>query len=175
LNLDARFSKLTVWVGVLDGGSHPIRFKVIGRGKTLASTPPLFPGKEPVKLEVDLDGVLLLELVNSGVGASRAAWIGGVLRGAPDMDLRRFLATEASFDPRAYPTAFRGRVNNSIERGKRWLLNSQRPSGMWDGHGMGQTALVTLALLKAGVKPDAPAIQKAFAQMRAWKPSHTYT
>jgi len=174
-DLDARFSKLTVWVGVLDGGKGPLRFSVVGRGKTLVSTPPLFPGVAPVKLEVPLDGVLLLELVTEGEGASRGAWIDGELVGAPGKDLGRFLATDASFDPRAYPAAFRARVNRAIEQGKRFLLANQEANGRWNGHGLGNTALATLALLKAGVRPDAPEILRAFDQLRAWKPNHTYT
>ena len=59
--------------------------------------------------------------------------------------------------------------------GKRYLLANQGGSGRWNGHGLGNTALATLALLKAGVRADDPAIVRAFGQLRAWKPNHTYT
>ncbi|MHC4955245.1 MAG: NPCBM/NEW2 domain-containing protein, partial [Planctomycetota bacterium] len=130
-DIDACFSTFTVKVGVLGTGKHSIRFVVRGRGKVLASTPPLFPGTPPVELKVPIDGVLLLELETIG-RIGRGAWIGGVLRGADDKGLGRFFADDASFDPRAYPAEFKRRVNEGIDRGVRFLLKQQTSSGWFE-------------------------------------------
>ncbi|MEM8882598.1 MAG: NPCBM/NEW2 domain-containing protein [Planctomycetota bacterium] len=175
--LDGRFAKLEVKVGVLDGGKGPVRFLVHGRGRVLASTPPLFPGAEPVQLEVPLDGVLILELEARGAGRGRAAWMGGLLYAAPGKDLTKYLAIDQPFNPGAYPTAFRRRVNEGIGKGVQYLRLMQQTNGTWElrSHTMGVTALAALAMLKAGVKPEDPAVQGAFAQLRGWKPNHVYT
>jgi len=88
-DLDAAFQRFEVKVGVLDGGRGAVRFKVLGDGKVLAATPPLFPGAAPVALEVSLERVLLLELVSfrEGSGGSRGAWLEGTLESVAGRDL----------------------------------------------------------------------------------------
>lgn len=173
-DLDGDFTLLRIKVAMLDGTKGPMRFFVKGKGNVLAATPPLFPGAKPLELEVPLDGVLLLELEATGRG--RGAWIGGELVGADGKDLSRFHAVDAPFDPRDYPASFRHAVNDGIDRAVGYLRGTQQPNGLWtmNAHTHGATALATLALLKAGVKPDDPAIRKAFAQLRRWQPGQTY-
>jgi len=175
--IDARFARLKLRVGVLDRSRGPIRFSVIGKGQTLASTPPLFPGAKPVELDVPLDGVLLLELVTSGKGRDRGAWIEGKLYGAKGKDLGRFYSVNAPFDPGGYSVAFKRAVNEGIDRGVQFLQSQQRGDGLWhEGqHRVGLSALATLALLKAGVKPSDPRMQRSLARMRSWNPNHVYT
>ena len=93
-DLDAAFQFFTVHVGVLDGGRGPVRFKILGDGKVLASTPPVFPGAEPVTLGVSLEHVLLLELVTiaEGAGGSTGGWLEGELVSVPGRNLAEFRA-----------------------------------------------------------------------------------
>ncbi|MHC4846973.1 MAG: NPCBM/NEW2 domain-containing protein [Planctomycetota bacterium] len=174
-DLEGNFATLRVKVAVLDGSKGPLRFFVHGRGRVLAATPPLFPGVKPLELEIPLEGVLLLELEAKGRG--RGAWIEGVLQGADGEDLSRYHAIDAPFNPRDYPASFRHKVNDGIDRAVKYLRATQQPSGLWTmhAHTHGTTALATLALLKAGVMRDDPAIAKAFAQLRKWQPNQTYT
>ena len=78
-----------------------------------------------------------------------------------------------------YPPEFRARVNAAIDRGVAWLKPMQRGDGAWKtmydrAYPLGPTALATLTLLKCGVKPDDPAITKAFAYMARQPLAKTY-
>jgi hypothetical protein len=78
-----------------------------------------------------------------------------------------------------YPVEFRERVNAAIDRGARWLRQTQRGDGTWQsptnrGYPMGSTALATLTLLKCGAKPDEPVVEKAFAFLRTQPLTSTY-
>ncbi|MHC4225373.1 MAG: prenyltransferase/squalene oxidase repeat-containing protein, partial [Planctomycetota bacterium] len=141
--------------------------------------PPIFPGQVPIELEVPLEKVMLLELVTEGQGSARAAWIEGTLIAEKDRELGDFLPHEAPFNPKAYPVAFRRKVNEAIDRCVVFLLSRQEKNGSWDvprrGHPMGATALVTLALLKAGVEAKDPQIEKAFAFLHRQNYDHTYS
>jgi hypothetical protein len=74
------------------------------------------------------------------------------------------------------------RVRKAIDRGVEYLKNKQTPQGTWEGivlqflAGMegGQTALVTLALLNCGVKPDDPVLEKPLKYLKDLPPSKTY-
>jgi len=175
--LDEAFSRFEVRVAVVDGAAKPVRFSILGDGKPLASTPPLFPDAKPLELTVDVTGVVLLELATDGFGGADAAFLGGRLTGAPGKDLGRFRATSAPFSASDYPSAFRRRVNEAIDGASRHLLLQQRPNGTWKArnHVPGTTALLTLALLKAGVDPDSPPIRNAFDYLRQWDYDHTYS
>ncbi len=66
-------------------------------------------------------------------------------------------------------------VLKSIEKGKRYLLNSQRPDGTWpcifnDSYPTGATSLATLALLNIGMTPQDQAIKKALEYLRSQRP-----
>jgi hypothetical protein len=178
-DVDAAFQRFTVKVGVLDGGRGAVRFKVLGDGKVLASTPPLFPGAAPVELEVSLERVLLLELVTiaEGSGGSRGAWLDGELESVRGADLGPFRAVETQFDERKYPFAFRKRVNESIDSAAKYLLGMQQEDGSWYSrhNRLGFSALMTLACLKAGVPGDDPAMSRAFEFMRPRAIDHTYS
>jgi hypothetical protein len=68
-------------------------------------------------------------------------------------------------------------VNRAIDRGVAWLRSQQKPDGTfpcdhWTP--IGSTALATYALLKSGVPPGDPAIQKAVAAFRYLPYEHTY-
>jgi hypothetical protein len=78
-----------------------------------------------------------------------------------------------------YPAEFRERVNEAIERGARWLRQTQRGDGTWQspynrGYPMGATALAALTLLKCGARPDEPVVEKAFAFLRTQPLTTTY-
>ena len=175
-DLGGDFARLTVLVAVPDGGKAPARFTVRGDGRALASTPPLFAGEEPVSIDVDVGGVRGLELAVDGAGAF-GAWIDGKLYGAEDRDLGAYRALAVSFSPQEYPASFKRRVNESIDKGVRFLLTTQRADGTWGGgrHTDGVTALAALALLKAGVKRDDPAMVRAFERLAAYRFDHVYT
>ena len=80
-----------------------------------------------------------------------------------------------------YPVAFRQRVNHAIDRGRDWLLKSQRADGSWSffshhrHYPMGCTALALLTLLKCGLPPDHPAIEKGFAFLKLLELRSTYS
>ena len=72
-------------------------------------------------------------------------------------------------------------VLKAIEKGKRFLLNTQKPDGTWpngfqDSYPTGATCLATLALLNIGMTPQDPAIKRALDFLRDSKqfPSKTY-
>jgi hypothetical protein len=178
-DLDGSFLRFRVRVGALDGSEDPVRFRILGDGRVLAATPPLFAGAEPLVLDVGVERVLLLELVTEGESDARAAWVDGELVPLRDHDLTRFRSLEAPFSPKDYPTAFRRRVNEAIDRGVAFLRSRQNADGGWPGpgrhHPLGVTALNTLAMLKAGVKPTDPSMVKAFAFMRKQPLDHTYS
>jgi len=177
-DIDGHFARFTVTVGVLDGGLKPVRFAVYGDGKALASTPPLFAGAESVRLDVALDGVFLLELAADGPGRAHAAWLDGKLYGALGKNLGRFRAVSVSFSPEAYLPSFKRRINEAIDAAVRYLLLQQRADGTWAGgykRPPGSTALMSLALLKAGVKRSDPSLVRAFEYLRRYRYDHVYT
>ena len=71
-----------------------------------------------------------------------------------------------------YPVEFRVRVNKAIEKGAAWLKGAQSGDGSWRTFGhhrsypMGTSALATLTLLKCGVPPTDPVIERAFTYLR---------
>ena len=75
------------------------------------------------------------------------------------------------------------KIDAAIEKGLAWLKGRQAGDGSWasDGAGhtgvfkMGYTALCTFALLKGGVKPNDPVINKAFAYLKEEKLELTYS
>ena len=74
------------------------------------------------------------------------------------------------------------KVHRSIDKGAKYLLGQQGPGGDWEGaarfytgQGGGPSALVTLALLNAGVRePDRPKLEKAIAYVRDIKSDQVY-
>jgi hypothetical protein len=74
------------------------------------------------------------------------------------------------------------KVNRAIEKGKNFLVQQERGKGNWEGVVLGtlgdqvggQTALATLALLNAGVKPGEPAVKRAIEFLRDLPPKKTY-
>jgi hypothetical protein len=65
----------------------------------------------------------------------------------------------------------------SIERAVAYLKRQQNNNGTWPdqpAYTGGITALVTLALLNAGVPPEDESMQRALAQLRAMRPAQTY-
>jgi hypothetical protein len=75
-------------------------------------------------------------------------------------------------------------VRDSIRRGIQYLRAKEGGRGNWEvdtiaipnsgGAPGGETALVMLALLNAGVKPDDPMIRNGLAYLRKVDPKHTY-
>jgi hypothetical protein len=71
------------------------------------------------------------------------------------------------------------RVDAAIDRGIQFLLQWQHRDGMW-GHEIemyppGQTALCAYTMLKCGLPPSHPALQRAFASLDTHIPEQTYT
>ncbi|MFN0205815.1 MAG: hypothetical protein ACKVS6_05825 [Planctomycetota bacterium] len=73
---------------------------------------------------------------------------------------------------------FQARVDAAIDRGVGYLLRYQARDGSWDHHidmfPAGQTALSAYTLLKCGLTPTHPALQRAFANLDQYTPAQTY-
>jgi hypothetical protein len=169
--LDGAFERMELKVGVLDGSpAGGVVFRLLGDGEPLLATPPLFPDAPPIPLNVTLKNVLLLELVTEGPAGSRAAVVDARFGALPDRDLSGLIVENAPFSPKDYPVAFRRRVNDAIDRGVASLLHLQRPDGSFQVAGPqyeeGGTALLLLACLHGGTKPDDPRIVRAFSWLR---------
>ena len=73
-----------------------------------------------------------------------------------------------------------GKVRKAIDEGVSFLRARQRKdNGSWEVANIpsqegGQTALVMLALINSGVKPNDPAIERGMAYLRGIKPSRNY-
>jgi hypothetical protein len=68
-------------------------------------------------------------------------------------------------------------VNRAIKRGVDHLLDLQRPDGSWEiaqARRGGETSLVLLALLNAGLKPDEAHVARGLEWLRRLEPEHTY-
>ncbi|HVX12653.1 MAG TPA: M56 family metallopeptidase [Pirellulales bacterium] len=69
-------------------------------------------------------------------------------------------------------------IDQAIDRAVAFLIAEQRADGSWPdpvGYRGGISALCTLALIEAGIKPDAPSVQAALAFLRPIRPSMTYS
>lgn len=70
-------------------------------------------------------------------------------------------------------------INIAIDRGVDWLIGAQFRDGSWpfEQHKFrnGQTGLALYALLKSGVSPSHPAIQRGFAFLAGKRPTMTYS
>ena len=74
------------------------------------------------------------------------------------------------------------RVNKAIDAGVRFLYDQERGTGNWESSGGvfsmtrpgGWSALATLALLNAGVKPNDPIIDRSLKYLRTIDPQMTY-
>lgn len=74
------------------------------------------------------------------------------------------------------------KVRRSIDLGVKYLKKQQSPQGNWEGIVIGfladmeggSTALVTLALLNCGLKPDDPAVARAIDYLHKLPPKKTY-
>lgn len=80
----------------------------------------------------------------------------------------------------------RQRKQVALTKGVRWLSEQQKPDGSWTYDNsplqlsyypmtQGVTALCAFALLKCGVEPADPTIEKAFAYIRSQELTHTYS
>jgi hypothetical protein len=68
-------------------------------------------------------------------------------------------------------------VRDSIDRAIAYLERQQNANGTWPDHAAfegGVTALCTLALLNAGLKPDDDHVARALAYLRSLRPKQTY-
>ncbi|MGE0706739.1 MAG: hypothetical protein AB7N76_06000 [Planctomycetota bacterium] len=81
--------------------------------------------------------------------------------------------------------ALRDKMQTAVTKGTKWLAAQQAADGSWSYANApmkltvypmpeGVTAFCAFALLKCGVAPTEPVIQKAFAFIRAQKPRYTY-
>lgn len=83
--------------------------------------------------------------------------------------------------------ALRKRKEDAIKKGCAWLISQQKPDGSWTYDNTpftlapqyypmapGVTGLACFALLKCGIRPDDPAIQKGFAFMQSAELKHIY-
>ena len=68
-------------------------------------------------------------------------------------------------------------IDQAIAAGVEHLLDAQVRDGSWGvhpGQPGGQTGLCAYALLKSGVSPDHPSLQRAFAYLDGVTPAKTY-
>jgi hypothetical protein len=71
-----------------------------------------------------------------------------------------------------------GSIDLSIDRGVSYLLDRQMIDGSWGAHANypgGVTPVVLYALLKCGLAPDHPAVQRGFMALRRIKMNKTYS
>jgi hypothetical protein len=70
-------------------------------------------------------------------------------------------------------------INDAIDHGVKWLIGAQLRDGSWPfdqaRYRNGQTGLALYALLKSGVSPTHPAIQRGFAFLEGQMPKMTYS
>jgi Domain of unknown function (DUF4159) len=74
------------------------------------------------------------------------------------------------------------KVRIAIKNGVEYLKSKQSPQGNWEGIVLeflaglegGTTALVTLAMLNCGVKPDDPSLERALKYLHELRPKKTY-
>jgi hypothetical protein len=115
----------------------------------------------------------------------RGSWIPrlGLLALLLTSGLQRALALpqggQAEPPAEAAPAALEIRIQNAVQRGVDFLLDQQCFDGSFEGlapqYTGGTTGIVTLALLKCGVAPEHPSLQRALAYMQARPPRETYT
>lgn len=79
LNLDGHCTRLTATVGIDDEADHgSVAFSVRADGRTLTTTPVLTHATGPTRLDVDITGAKVLELVaadgGDGTGKDHADW-----------------------------------------------------------------------------------------------------
>ena len=109
--LEGVFERMEIEVGVLQrGGGRGVTVRVLGDGRVLASTPPLFVGQQPVRLEFALRNVVLLEFVAEGPRGSRVVWGNGSLWGGKDRDLSLVRVAQERFSPGPAGAAEGGRL-----------------------------------------------------------------
>jgi hypothetical protein len=81
--------------------------------------------------------------------------------------------------PEAVATELEQKINAALRKGVEFLLEDQCFDGSFEGlrpeYPSGTTSLVALALLKCGLPPDHPSIQRAFEFMRVRPQEQTYT
>ncbi len=68
-------------------------------------------------------------------------------------------------------------IDAAIAKGVDHLLKTQHRDGSWGVHGRfvgGKTGLTVYTLLKCGVRPDDPRLQRAFLHLDSIEPEHTY-
>lgn len=98
------------------------------------------------------------------------------------LGLAALARAQAPADPEA---ALRQQKQTAITRGVRWLSEQQKPDGSWTYDNkplileyypmtQGVTALSAFALLKCGVEPSDPVLEKAFAYIRSQELKWTY-
>lgn len=71
-----------------------------------------------------------------------------------------------------------GSIDKAIDHGVSYLLDRQMIDGSWGGHNNypgGITPVVLYALLKCGLSPDHPTIQRGFLAMRSINVNRTYS
>ncbi len=79
-----------------------------------------------------------------------------------------------------YPPEFHARVNRAVDQGVEWLISRQAADGSWPApeqhlvHRPGTTALMTLAVLKGGIKGSDLSVRKAFDWLRRQEVKRTY-
>ncbi|QDV08953.1 hypothetical protein Poly30_45090 [Planctomycetes bacterium Poly30] len=71
------------------------------------------------------------------------------------------------------------KINSAIDRGVESLLSHQALDGSWtqqiEGYGPGMTGLALYALMKSGLSPGHPAIERGFAFLERQEATKTYT
>ncbi len=70
-------------------------------------------------------------------------------------------------------------VGQAVADGREWLLSRQLLDGSWEGWSAkypgGVTALCAYTLMKSGLPPEHPAVQRALAHLRTQFPTKTYS
>lgn len=70
-------------------------------------------------------------------------------------------------------------ISAAIDKGTAWLISRQHRDGSWESHQdpypAGMTSLATYTLLKQGIPPSHPSIQRALSYLRRHTPKKTYS
>ncbi len=165
---------------VLDGpltGHKPARIDDASRWFAPGRAFDLEARRSGTALEFLIDGKVVYQ---TSVGTEVLGAV-ALAPGTNTLTLERLVLVGPVFQaaPVARDDRLQAQVEGAVRRALDWLLARQLRDGSWRhcqyGFRGGQTALSAYTLLRAGLEPDHPSVQRAFAFLDGVEPGETYT